>query len=137
MKKFNHLIITVGLALTTSAWAGGPVTDPSCITDGASLNQAHSLSSPSFDPYSYLIPSDIDAQRMEFSSAYSIDLKPLYSDDMSRYQFKTVDNRGMGAGYSSPYLWEAGRGPGYTGSPSGFLPSQMDGRSFSPVPMGR
>ncbi len=137
MKKFNRLVIAMGLALTTAAWAGGHNSDTSCISDGSSFNQAHSLSRSSFDPYSYLIPSDIDAQRMEFSNAYSIDLKPLYSDDMSRYQFQAVDNRGMGAGYSSPYLWEAGRGPGNSAGPSGFLPSQIDGRSFSPIPMGR
>jgi hypothetical protein len=88
------------------------------------------------DPYAHLLPADVNMTSFELSNSYSIELKPLRADDMSQYQFQAVDNRGLGAGYSSPYLWEAGRGPGGTQMMGpGPWGSSMDGRTFSPIPM--
>jgi hypothetical protein len=87
------------------------------------------------DPYARFLPADLNTTSFELSSSYSIELKPLRADDMSQYQFKTVDNRGLGAGYSSPYLWEVGRGPGGSMLGPGSWNTPMDGRAYSPIPM--
>ncbi len=130
MKKFASvclatLILTAGPAL---AGTGAPAT--SC------LDGHYSLRGPIVDPFSQFLSSELDSASFELSRSYSIELKPFRADDMSQYQFKTVDNRGLGAGYSSPYLWEVGRGPG-PAMPSGRWSAPMDGRAYSPIPMGR
>ena len=121
------------LCLTAPAFAGTGGAQGVCVQDGFSNASAQDT----LDPYSYLLPSDLNTTSFELSNSYQIELKPLRADDMSQYQFNTVDNRGLGAGYSSPYMWEAGRGPGGSGMgptrPWGT--PQMDGRAFSPIPM--
>lgn len=132
MHKFWKFLVVAGLAMAMPAIAGtsgapGVGIDASCGLSG----QVQSI-----DPYSDFLPSNIDMTSFELSNSYSIELKPLNADDMSQYQFQTVDNRGLGAGYASPYLWEVGRGPGggqMLGP--GSWSQQMDGRSYSPIPM--
>ena len=138
MNNYCKLLVIASLALSSPVFAGTGGVPGSCIDDGLRLNATHSpLSTSSFDPYSYLLPADLNSAGVELSTSYSIELKPLYSDDMSRYQFNTVDNRGPGAGYSSPYLWEAGRAPGYANPSFGPISTPTDRRAFSPIPMGR
>lgn len=134
MRKTWTYLILAGMALSLPAAAGTGG------TPGFSLDQTCSISGKmeNFDPFANFLPRELNSTSFEISNSYSIQLKPLRPDDMSQYQFQAVDNRDMGAGYSSPYLWEAGRGP--SGSPSfgpGSWSGQMDGRAFSPIPMGR
>lgn len=128
MHKFWKVLVLASLAATMPAFAGtGSAVDTGCSLSG----QAKTL-----DPYAQFLPADIDSASFELSNSYSIELKPLRADDMSQYQFKTVDNRGLGAGYASPYLWEVGRGPGggqMLGP--GSWTQNMDGRAYSPIPM--
>lgn len=131
MRKLCNMMI-LGSLLTATSLAG-PHGAP-----GYSLADSCSLSGKmeSFDPYARFLPS-IDTTSFELSSSYSIQLQPLRADDMSQYQFRTVDNRGLGAGYSSPYLWETGRGPGggFQTLGPGSWSQGMDRRSFSPIPL--
>lgn len=132
MQNFWRSLVLAGLALSlpVAAGTGG--------TPGFGLEQTCNLSGKmeTFDPYARFLPDNLSSTTFEISNSYSLDLKSLRADDMSQYQFRPVDNRGYGAGYSSPYLWEAGRGPGggqMLGP--GSWRGQVDGRSFSPVPM--
>ena len=130
MHKFWKLLVLAGLVVSVPAYAG--------TGNGGGSVAGCGLSGKiqTMDPYSQFLPADMDTTSFELSNSYSIDLKPLRADDMSQYQFKTVDNRGLGAGYSSPYLWEVGRGPGggQTLGP-GSWSQNMDGRAYSPIPM--
>lgn len=132
MHKFWKFLILAGCAMTLPAAAGtgghpGTGLEATCGLSG----QVQTI-----DPFAHFLPSDVNMTSFELSNSYSIELKPLRADDMSQYQFKTVDNRGLGAGYSSPYLWEVGRGPGSPMlSPGSWSTQPMDGRSYSPIPM--
>lgn len=130
MKKFGRVCLATLALAFVPAWAGTGSASSSC------LDGHYSLRGSIVDPFSHFLPSDLDSTSSELSRSYSIELKPFRADDMSQYQFNTVDNRGMGAGYSSPYLWEVGRGPG-AAMPSGRWSMPMDGRAYSPIPMGR
>jgi hypothetical protein len=130
MHKSWKFLLLAGLALTlpASAGTGG---HPGTGLEGCALSgQVQTI-----DPYARFLPADINTTSFELSNSYSIELKPLRADDMSQYQFKTVDNRGLGAGYASPYLWEVGRGPGSSMMSTGSWNTRMDGRSYSPIPM--
>ena len=126
MKRFASCCLTALVLASSPAWAGTGTPGSPC------LDGHYSLSGGIADPFANFLPSDLES--FELSRSYSIELKPFRADDMSQYQFKTVDNRGLGAGYSSPYLWEVGRGPGQA-LPSGTWNAPMDGRGYSPIPM--
>lgn len=130
MKSFARVCLAAVLLAGVPAWAGNTSSGPAC------LDGHYSLSGTISDPFSNFLPSDLDTASFELSRTYSIDLKAFKADD-SQYQFRAVDNRGWGAGYSSPYLWEVGRGPGPSMQSSGWGNFQMDGRAYSPIPMGR
>ncbi len=127
MKLFANLSLALTIGLTSAALALPANMGTECVNIGQSLDAAHSLNSPSIDPYSHLLPQTLDSNAIEMSS-YALPLKPLQANDLTRLQFETRDNLGIGAGYSSPYLWEAGRGPGYR-SPNGFW-----GPGMAPAP---
>lgn len=130
MNSIARICLVASFLLVSPVWAGSGAPASSC------LDNQYSLRGAIVDPFSSYLPSGLDSTSSELSRSYSIELKSFRADDMSRYQFKTVDNRGLGAGYSSPYLWEVGRGPGQA-SPSGRWLAPMDGRAYSPIPMGR
>jgi hypothetical protein len=133
MSKHWNLLVLASLALSAPAFAGTGAMQGACTQEGYAFSST--VSAQSIDPYSYLLPNDLSTSSLEISNSYQIDLPSLRSDDMSKYQFEAVDNRSLGAGYASPYLWEVGRGPGggmMSPTPWG---GQMDGRAYSPVPM--
>lgn len=45
--------------------------------------------------------------------AMRLDLAPLTNDIEAQMQITVKDNLSPGAGYTSPYLWEVGRGPSF------------------------
>ncbi|MGE0491086.1 MAG: hypothetical protein AB7S38_17900 [Vulcanimicrobiota bacterium] len=108
MKKYAVTLLICGLA-ASSAWAEQTKTD--CIDDGLHLqgavvgNQSDGL----------LIQDGSNFQFVPNMEAYKLDLKPLHATRLSELQLQVNNNLGMGAGYSSPYLWEVGRGPGFQG----------------------
>lgn len=127
MKKYLHL----GLALVLASLCINAV-QADCIKQGDDINVVHSLNSSSLDPYSHLLP-DIGSVNA-LATSYKIDFKPV-NNNLSNLQFETRDNTGPGAGYTSPYLWEVGRGPGYR-SPYGIGQGSYQNRArYSPIPM--
>ena len=121
------------LALTLACLCTNSTLADQCITQGDRINSVHSLQSPSIDPYSHLMP-DIGSVN-SLATTYKIDFKPL-NNNLSNLQFETRDTSGPGAGYTSPYLWEAGQGPGYR-SPYGIGGNRayQPGQRYSPIPM--
>jgi len=107
-------------------------TSADCITQGNEINQTHSLYSKSIDPYAHLLPDlgSVDS----LATDYNLDLKPLVVNDLSKLQFRTYDSRSPAAGYTSPYLWDVGQGPGYR-SRSGVWSGGSRYPGFSPVPV--
>lgn len=136
MSKYWSIFVLTSLALTAPALAGAPAAsgDP----QSACLQQGYSSSSQAspLDPYAHLLPTDLDMTSFELSNSYSIELKSFRADDMSQYQFiERMNTRDVGAGYSSPYLWEAGNGPGMMYPGGGAWGSPLEGRAYSPIPM--
>lgn len=108
MKNFLKLALVVSLVFSGSSVS---LADR-CITQGDQLNLTHSLYSESVDPYSHLLPSDLKGSE-SLSVTYDLKLKPLVVNDLTKLQFQTYDSRSPAAGYTSPYLWDVGQGPGY------------------------
>ena len=127
MKTFVTGSLLTLLSLGVPATAGTGTPGSPC------LNGHYSMRGGLVDSYAGFLPSDLNMESFELSRSYSIEMKSFRVDD-SQYQFRAVDNRGIGAGYSSPYLWEVGRGPG-AAMPSGTWRTPMDGRAYSPIPM--
>ncbi len=127
MKKFATVSLLALMTLGSPAVAGTGTPGSAC------LDGHYSLRGEIRDSFARFLPADIDMTSFELSQSYSIELKSFRADD-SQYQFRAVDNRGLGAGYSSPYLWEVGRGPG-AAMPTGTWRTPMDGRAYSPIPM--
>ncbi len=127
MKTFvtGSLLTLLSLGLPAAAGTGTP--------SSPCINGHYSLRGELVDSYAGFLPSDLNMESFELSRSYSIELKSFRVDE-NQYQFRAVDNRGLGAGYSSPYLWEVGRGPG-AAMPSGTFRAPMDGRAYSPIPM--
>ncbi len=108
---FKQTCLALVFGVSTAAMALPSPVGQDCVTMSGHLNAAHSLSSSSLEPFAHMLPANLDANAIDMS-AYQLDLKPLQLNDITRLQFYTRDNLGVGAGYTSPYLWEAGRGPG-------------------------
>lgn len=131
MKNLPTLIIAASLALTAVASAGtGGTAHASCVTQGHQLNLSHGFSGTPDEPYGHMLPSLSDST--PDANPYQLELKPLRANDLSNLQFKTRDNLGPGAGYSSPYLWEVGRGPGYQPTQGGYYHG-----GYAPLPAPR
>lgn len=121
------IITLVGLATFQTCLADH------CITQGDFLNQTHSLHSNSIDPYAHLLPDLSDSN--DLATSYDLQLKPLVVNDLSRLQFETRDSSSPAAGYTSPYLWEVGQGPGYKSRYGNWGGSNMSPSRFAPFPM--
>ena len=76
------------------------------------LTTNHSVGGQFQEPYGHYIEGYALGSQPK-DDPFQLQLKPLKANVLSELQFKTQDNRSSGAGYSSPYLWEVGRGPGY------------------------
>lgn len=128
MKKFLKLVLVAAFVVTTIQASCAD----QCITQGDHLNKAHSLHSDSIDPYAFLLPDLGPADSL--ANTYDLKLNVRGLNNLNELQFETYDNRGVGAGYTSPYLWEVGQGPGYR---SRFQMNRgASGASrFSPIPM--
>ena len=114
MKNILKLTLTAALLFSTSSasWANNQSTSgQNCIGQGQHLNSVHSLHGDSVDPYAHLLGDlgNTDA----LANSYDLKLKPMVINDLTKLQFKTYDSRSPGAGYTSPYLWDVGQGPGY------------------------
>ena len=123
------MISTIGFAVIQTAAADN------CITQGDFLNQTHSLHSTSLDPYAHLLPR-LDAGN-DIAAGYNLQLKPLVVNDLSRLQFETRDSSSPAAGYTSPYLWEVGQGPGYKSRYGNWRGSSFGPSSPFPIPTRR
>lgn len=129
MKYVSTLLLAASLALTgTAAATTGGQQGGSCVVQGHQLNATHNLPSAPAEPYSHLLPTSLKESAPNVNP-YSLNLKPLKANELSELQFKTRDNLGPGAGYSSPYLWEVGRGPSYQPSQRGWYNG-----GYAPVP---
>lgn len=113
MKSMPTILLAASLALTGAAHAntGGHHTT-SCVVHGHQLNSTHNMAGAPLEPYSHMLPLGLKDTAPDINP-YSLNLKPLRANDLSKLQFETRDNLSKGAGYSSPYLWEVGRGPSY------------------------
>lgn len=114
MRSFWKSIIITSLALALPALAGSPSTtgSPSTYPGGCQWGAPAYQATGIADPYSIFLSQDLNSPSLEIERSYQIDLKSLRANDMSLYQTVIHDTRGPGAGYSSPYLWEAGNTPG-------------------------
>lgn len=131
MKHLPTLILAASLALSSAAFAGtGGTSNTSCVVHGQQLNLSHGFSGTPEEPYGHMLPSLSDST--PDANPYQLQLKPLRANDLSNLQFQTRDNRGPGAGYSSPYLWEVGRGPGYQPTQRGYYNG-----GYAPLPTPR
>lgn len=104
--SLGSLIILSALALPAFAGQGGQMTNE------FDLSTNHTVNAQFVEPYSQYIDSESLSSAAQ-DDPFSLQLKPLKANVLSELQFKTQNNRGVGAGYTSPYLWEVGRGPGY------------------------
>jgi hypothetical protein len=130
LKGAKRHLQNVGLAVALIASVTGLCSADQCLRYGDSLNLTHSLYQESVDPYAHLLPDELqDANPL--ATSYKLELKPLVINDLTELQFKTYDSRSPAAGYTSPYLWEVGGGPGYRGN------SRYRGYSPSPFPLRR
>ena len=130
LRGAKHDLKRVALTAALVASVSGLYTADQCLNYGDSLNMSHSLHQESLDPYAHLLPDELqDANPL--ATSYQLDLKPLVVNDLTELQFKTYDSRSPAAGYTSPYLWEVGGGPGYKGG------SRYPGFSPSPFPVRR
>lgn len=129
MKNFFKLglVASIALVATNTCWADN------CIKTGEQLNMTHSLHSTSLDPYSHLLPDLGDVN--ELATSYDLQLKPLVVNDLTRLQFNTRNTSSPAAGYTSPYLWEAGQGPSYKSRYGNWNGNPMQSQRFSPFPM--
>lgn len=127
MKTFvtGSLLALISLGVPAVAGTGTP--------GSPCLSGHYSMRGDVVDSYAGFLPNDLNMESFELSRSYSIELKSFRVDE-NQYQFRAVDNRGLGAGYSSPYLWDVGRGPG-AAMPSRNWQAPMDGRAYSPIPM--
>lgn len=130
MKNFLKSGIVVLLAYSLTA----PCFADQCITQGDVINQTHSLQSTSLDPYAHLLP-DLSQSNNSLGTAYKLDLKPLVVNDLTRLQFNTRDSSSPAAGYTSPYLWEVGQGPGYRSPYRLWNGASQSNTMYSPIPM--
>ena len=115
MVKYTVNLRKLTLTLALLTLGAGPALADSCFSYADRLNYSHSLNAESVDPYSHLMSGSLDAQVNPLANSYKLDLKPLVVNDLTKLQFKTYDTSSPAAGYTSPYLWEAGGGPGYRG----------------------
>jgi hypothetical protein len=130
LKGVKHSVQRAALTAALVASVSGLCSADQCLRYGDNLNTSHSLHQESVDPYAHLLPDELkDANSL--ATSYQLDLKPLVVNDLTELQFKTYDTRSPAAGYTSPYLWEAGGGPGYRGN------SRYRGYSPSPFPLRR
>ena len=129
MKNFLKLglIASITLIVSNTCWADN------CIRVGDQLNVTHSLQSTSLDPYSHLLPDVGEVNGL--AASYDLQLKPLVVNDLTRLQFRTRDSSSPAAGYTSPYLWEVGQGPGYRARWGNWNGAPAGGERFSPFPM--
>lgn len=102
MKRAAITCLTV-LALTGAAAADTGI----CIDSGLNLRGLTLTAQPG-DAYTL---GGIDY--LPSPEATRLDLKPLTNDIEAQMQITVHDNLSPGAGYSSPYLWEVGRGPSF------------------------
>ena len=114
MKYIFRLALVVSFVFYTSSmsWAhnqGEP--GQQCVSQGQHLNITHSLQHNSLDPYAHMLGDLGNTESL--ANSYDLNLKPLVINDLTKLQFRTNDSRSRGAGYTSPYLWGVGQGPGY------------------------
>jgi hypothetical protein len=125
--------LKIGLVALLTYSATSLCVADNCITQGDAINLTHSLQSTSLDPYSHLLPDLVNTNNL--ATTYDLNLKPLVVNDLTRLQFETRDSRSPAAGYTSPYLWEVGQGPGYRGRYQLWNGSAQPATRFSPIPM--
>lgn len=130
MKSFSKYIQSTVVVAAMVASATGLCSADHCLSHGDSLNMSHSLYSESIDPYAHLLPTELQDTNA-LATSYNLELKPMVVNDLTQLQFNTYDSRSPAAGYTSPYLWEAGGGPGYRSN------SRYPGFSPSPFPVRR
>lgn len=137
MRSYIKVFILSAFVFSSPAMAISPMPNSGATAHFDSCDLGAQALSGIIDPYANLLPSGLDTASFELSSSYKIDLKPFRADDMSQYQTMIRDTRAQGAGYSSPYLWEAGNAPGSNLNNNRWLHPNTSGRSYYPVPVRR
>lgn len=122
MRKIIHSMLA-GMTVVGLLCGAAQADNQTCIGQGLNFNSA--VDSQHYGD-SAVIFTDDNFQSTITMEAYRLELKPLRANKLSELQLRTTNNLSSGAGYSSPYLWEVGRGPGLRGPANypGTLPAR-------------